>query len=476
MSNNTEPSTTIKCRLAAVVREEIPPNETNAMRSDGERLNKRPNEGAGNEPVGWRERLQRRAPRSYNFIFRVVLPVFCIIPFCILCGFVLVKIEAPNEIDSNNAAIADYAARMKGLERINSTTWENLNRCYDLFDAPGDEMVNATDFLREYRAHALACEATAKKANQPILESFYFYFLGSITASVSFDWTRCAEEGESIKPRPFLVQFTSFYNAWLGDFRKLDEEYNISYGDALPDGMDTQDLAIQDAEGTKNCELNVAGGSIFWWTIMTTVGYGNTAPSTRGGRLLVYTLGFLSIIAFAAILGSAGHIMLTICDDFFLRVRLKRLVDGFLSALFWLSAMLLWFFIVAAIYKVIYEERYPVKEGITLQFNDGQSYPYKSPPISFSDGFWFSFITGTTVGLGDLYIAHETYSVRDMFYVPLLFLVSFLFFSNFAIKLAGIMSPFGVGEDLHGILEERRLVLDVDVAEEDETDAFGPPS
>jgi len=200
---------------------------------------------------------------------------------------------------------------------------------------------------------------------------------------------------------------------------------------------------------------------------MTTVGYGNTAPSTRGGRLLVYTLGFVSIIAFAAILGSAGYVMLTICDDFFLRVRLKRLADGFLSALFWLSAMLLWFCFVAFIFRVGYERRFPVKEGITVQL-DGASILYQAPPFSFSDGFWFSFITGTTVGLGDTHIDHETYLVRDMFYLPLMLLVSFLFLSNFAIKLAGMISRYDVGEDLHDILEERRLSLDSDVAKEDE--------
>ena len=55
-----------------------------------------------------------------------------------------------------------------------------------------------------------------------------------------------------------------------------------------------------------SCEINTAGGAVFWFTIMTTLGFGNTAPITEGGRAMVYTLGFVCILVFTAIIGQAG--------------------------------------------------------------------------------------------------------------------------------------------------------------------------
>eukprot|EP00956_Cyclotella_meneghiniana_P041217 scaffold219022_cov76-Cyclotella_meneghiniana.AAC.3 len=54
-----------------------------------------------------------------------------------------------------------------------------------------------------------------------------------------------------------------------------------------------------------------------WWafTLMTTIGYGNVTPATDGGRALVYTVGFISIILFACILAKAGDVITTIVDD-----------------------------------------------------------------------------------------------------------------------------------------------------------------
>jgi hypothetical protein len=56
-----------------------------------------------------------------------------------------------------------------------------------------------------------------------------------------------------------------------------------------------------------NCEIHSAGGAMFWFTIMTTVGYGNTAPTTEKGRVLVHTLGLVSIILFGSCHSTACH-------------------------------------------------------------------------------------------------------------------------------------------------------------------------
>lgn len=57
--------------------------------------------------------------------------------------------------------------------------------------------------------------------------------------------------------------------------------------------------------------------SAAWWafTLMTTIGYGNVTPVTDGGRALVYTVGFISMILFACILAKAGDVITTIVED-----------------------------------------------------------------------------------------------------------------------------------------------------------------
>jgi hypothetical protein len=44
-------------------------------------------------------------------------------------------------------------------------------------------------------------------------------------------------------------------------------------------------------------------------TVMSTVGYGNQSPSTQGGRLMIYLVGFDTILAFAGTLAMSGYIV-----------------------------------------------------------------------------------------------------------------------------------------------------------------------
>jgi hypothetical protein len=56
--------------------------------------------------------------------------------------------------------------------------------------------------------------------------------------------------------------------------------------------------------------------------------------------------------------------------------------------------------------------------------------------ISLKDGYWFSFISTTTVGLGDIFLEPEVIQTRDLVTFPLLFLVGFVFLSSFLGKFA----------------------------------------
>lgn len=144
-------------------------------------------------------------------------------------------------------------------------------------------------------------------------------------------------------------------------------------------------------------------------------GYGNTAPSTDEGKLLVYTCGFVTIIGFLALNNTAANVWKTLIEDIFIRLKLKRLVKGPLSVLFWLCTTILWMLVLALAMQKYRRNR--VGDDFAL-----------------SDAYWFSYITTTTVGFGDIHISHEEFKVGDMFFIPLLVLMGFNFLGIFAEK------------------------------------------
>lgn len=132
---------------------------------------------------------------------------------------------------------------------------------------------------------------------------------------------------------------------------------------------------------------------------------------------MVYTLGFLSILFFGALSSGAGYVSLTIADDFFETVKLERLTKGWVSVLFWFLVLWLYIVVLAAIFFVYDQYKYGRIEPL--------------PNL-----IWWAFISVTTVGFGDIYIAHDTILLSDMFYVPLLLLLGFVFMTNFLLKFS----------------------------------------
>jgi hypothetical protein len=80
---------------------------------------------------------------------------------------------------------------------------------------------------------------------------------------------------------------------------------------------------------------------------MTTVGYGNQAPETTGGRAMVYSLGFLSILAFAGILASSGSIVSVIFDDAVNRIKVQSLTTPWVAVCVWGAIYYLWMALIA---------------------------------------------------------------------------------------------------------------------------------
>jgi len=114
---------------------------------------------------------------------------------------------------------------------------------------------------------------------------------------------------------------------------------------------------------------------------MSTVGYGNVSPVTPAGRALTCVMGFVSILVFLALLALAGSVVRTIYDDFVRRTKLYQLRPTWVNAVIWCCLAYLWMLVMAWQYQGFRSRR--------LQ-----------EPISLAEGYWFAWISSTTVGLG----------------------------------------------------------------------------
>jgi hypothetical protein len=155
---------------------------------------------------------------------------------------------------------------------------------------------------------------------------------------------------------------------------------------------------------------------------MTTIGYGNQAPVTEGGRAMVFTVGFVSILVFAGALAYSGYIISTILDDCFTRISLRFLTWAWVAVVYWGIIYYSWMIAIAGYY-----DRWRYKRLNDTDFN-------------FADGYWFAYISTTTVGLGDYYLDPEVLTSDDLIAWPLLFLVGFCFLSAFLGRLSELLS------------------------------------
>jgi hypothetical protein len=121
------------------------------------------------------------------------------------------------------------------------------------------------------------------------------------------------------------------------------------------------------------------GSCLYCITVFTTIGYGNYVPQTEHGKgfTVVYFIGG------AFIFGTINYMTAMIVDDVLLQFWTKRLPNRRIKLVITVRnlseafLLLLWVMIMAAVYCTL--------EGWT-----------------FADGMYFSFITVSTIGLGDL--------------------------------------------------------------------------
>jgi len=378
-------------------------------------------------------RTAERFPRLYHLCMGVVLPLLALICLSLLFGYGLARLEAPGEMESNDATLRkiyqDYIDYQVEQEAVRNAI-ENVHpECLVEFD--DNVTFNALNYSNpDLFPYLDTCYRKKAEDRYATLGAREYY--ASLFLLLDFNWLSCPrsyDEGENPgvggKDADFTyrsfdqrLQTKYYVTEFNREFLNLSEE-----GQAMGlEEADAIEYGVQRASGGAGCKAHIAAGALFWFTVMTTIGYGNTAPVTDGGRALVFTLGFVSIIAFTALIGQAGYVILTIVDHAFQQRRWsKPLSRGLPAVLFWLAALVLWMVFFAQMARV-YDARRRGYDDLSL--------------YAFKDAIWFAYITMTTVGFGDIHLSHEEFVVADMFYLPLIVLLGFVWLANFALKLS----------------------------------------
>lgn len=131
-----------------------------------------------------------------------------------------------------------------------------------------------------------------------------------------------------------------------------------------------------------------------------------------------------------------GSICLVIFDDFAKRHNLNYLTKGAGATIFWGVVLWLWILCFATLALVFDKDDVP-------------------GDISLSDSLWFSYITMTTIGLGDIALAQDDFKDADLFLVPFLSLLGFILLANFLLKLTTWINICSSGDQLGKDLECR---------------------
>lgn len=330
-------------------------------------------------------------------------------------GHALASYEAPGEIESNNESMTNFFNQKYMVENISKSLVDKYQSCLEEFQSSSATTDNLVSFMDE-------CTKNVKEQNDEITQKIigFLYTYNVLT----FNWATCyidPETGTSFEYEQswnFMENYQQTYNSTMEKYIEEGQSEDEAHSNALleADGANSQ------------CGINTVGGAIFWFTIMTTIGYGNATVTSTEGRLLVLFLGFLSIMVFSTLIGHAGYIMLTMVDHFFKQHRMKKFTKGLGSVIFWFAMLVLWLGVIMSIYQL----------WTDLVYSQVRDY------VSFTwfDAFWFAYISVATIGFGDFYIPPDTARVYDMFITPLIILIGFVLLANFILKFSDFILSF----------------------------------
>jgi len=314
-----------------------------------------------NENNGFLLKSAMKYPRCFNIFAYVIFPIFLLIAMCFLCGFILAMKEKGTEIESNDTILrALYIEEvLEGGQNIAvSRAYQNVtSMCIDKYSLEKTLLSNNTAFNyngTDVKEVVTSCIGEASRTLTFIKSPFEdLLSVDNSPDSLTFNWIRCPlEDSQKEGLSPIQYSNQSVIDSFNTTFQKINEDFQQGFADGSGRGRKFREgfiAEIQKISGHDHCHVNAPGGAIFWFTVMTTVGYGNTVPQSIGGKALVYTLGFISILLFAAVNANAGYVSLAVADDFFRKRKLKSLTKGIGASTFWLGAYFVWNLVISGI-------------------------------------------------------------------------------------------------------------------------------
>jgi hypothetical protein len=143
---------------------------------------------------------------------------------------------------------------------------------------------------------------------------------------------------------------------------------------------------------------------------------------TTEGRGMVSSLGFISVLAFAGIVSTAGSILNVIFEDTAAQCRLSFLTRRPFGCFWWAGISAAWTFFISYQSFVWWQTR--LDEDYATRW----------------ESVWFAYISTTTIGLGDFFLQPEVMFVEDLFRFSLLFLTGFVFLATFLGEIGKILA------------------------------------
>ncbi|GKY98452.1 hypothetical protein MPSEU_000802600 [Mayamaea pseudoterrestris] len=441
-------------------------------------------------------RCLKSFPRITALCYGVLLPLGLLVVLATLVGLMLAKSEAPNEVHVNDKNLENTAKSLSAAMTLGEITSRIPKLCMNLFFFNDTQSHNLTEKLSDYILKASQDSNSFQdvyrndqsssgsmvtinttdlyefmkecgQAATPAVEQLFRKLKNSTanSASMTFNWIRCFPGARGIESLsvPWLTrsnlseiqpqaQRDLFTQTWWADQQQLYQQH-LNASIASGDGSDPVNLtkaklhayqqSIDQATGGTACELNAAASGWFWFIILSTVGYGNQNITTAMGRRIVYVLGFLSILAFGAILSTAGYVVASIVDDALVRYKLRFLTRTWTSCFLWGGLYILSMLSIASFTTRWKHERL---DGTASTF-------------TLSDGYWFGYISSTSIGLGDIFLEPEVFLGIDLVTFPMLFLFSFVLASAFIAKFVHwVVSVVGKRSILENLLTELKTI------------------
>ena len=197
---------------------------------------------------------------------------------------------------------------------------------------------------------------------------------------------------------------------------------------------------MKEASGHEGCTMNYMGGATFFFTVLTTIGYGEFVPQTTEARIVIYICGFFSILWFTATSAMVGTVVTTLFDDWATRHNYPLLTRGLPSVLLWFIA-----FVCTMLASAVLVQRCTIEE--------------MEDEMSYEDALWFSYITFTTVGFGDIALPQTELNLGWFLVVYWFILFGFISLATFLLKLQEFVAS-------KAAREFRKTLLFVDKLEE----------